>query len=461
MGDTCWTIARADRAAVLVDGAAYFGRLRQSLLAAKRSILILGWDFDASISLDPRDPEVPPLGSFLRSLVEEAPDLEVRILVWSVAVIHAPGAPLPLLLGEDWEEHPRITVRLDREHPFYASHHQKLVCIDGNVAFVGGMDLTVRRWDTQAHEPADPCRLGPDGSICESIHDVQMVVEGPVAEALAGIAAQRWRCATGETLAPAAPEPGAWPAGLAPDFTSTDVAVSRTMPRWRSELAVREVERLTETALLSARRSIYIETQYFTSRLLRRLLAKILNRPDGPEIVVLVTMESRGLVERLFMGANRDRLVRSLTRTPGARRLRVYTLAVHSSGTDYPIKIHSKVLIVDDAFLRIGSSNLNNRSMGLDTECDISIEAGSASEARAIAGIRERLLAEHLGTSPDSVAEVHAATDSLIRTIDSHEWPESRMRPFAVPSAGPSRPMPGTALVDPAGPLHPLRLLGL
>ena len=120
-----------------------------------------------------------------------------------------------------------------------------------------------------------------------------------------------------------------------------------------------------------------------------------------------------------------------------------------------------QVLIVDDAFLRIGSSNLNNRSMGLDTECDISIEAGRASEACAIARIRERLLAEHLGAAPEKVAGVHAATGSLIRTIDSHDWPESRMRPFAIPARGPSRSMPGTALVDPVGPLHPLRLLGL
>ncbi len=37
--------------------------------------------------------------------------------------------------------------------------------------------------------------------------------------------------------------------------------------------------------------------------------------------------------------------------------------------------VHSKVMIVDDGFLRVGSANLNNRSMGADTECDLAFEA--------------------------------------------------------------------------------------
>ena len=60
--------------------------------------------------------------------------------------------------------------------------------------------------------------------------------------------------------------------------------------------------------------------------------------------------------------------------------------------------VHSKVMIVDDRLLRIGSANLNNRSMGTDTECDLAIEAQSADRAR---GDRRRcatrLLADHCG----------------------------------------------------------------
>jgi phosphatidylserine/phosphatidylglycerophosphate/cardiolipin synthase-like enzyme len=73
---------------------------------------------------------------FLRSLVEARPDLEVRILVWSIAVLHAPGSPMELLVGAEWQQHPRIHVKLDTEHPVYAAHHQKIVVIDDRVAFV-------------------------------------------------------------------------------------------------------------------------------------------------------------------------------------------------------------------------------------------------------------------------------------------------------------------------------------
>ena len=131
--------------------------LRRDAALTTFAILIIGWDFDGRILLRPdvSGPEQLPLGRLLRSLVEENPRLEVEVLVWSIAVLHAPGAPLPLLLGSDWDQHPRIKVRLDRAHPIYAAHHQKIVTIDDKVAFCGGMDLTVDRWDMARHEPDD------------------------------------------------------------------------------------------------------------------------------------------------------------------------------------------------------------------------------------------------------------------------------------------------------------------
>src|SRR5918992_2678551 len=116
-GRNCWRIARARRAAVLIDGAQYFAQLEKVLRRARKSIIIIGWDFDAGIKLLPDHPGSPLLGDFLRSLVEERPELHIRVLVWSVAVLHAPGAPLPLLLGAPWERHRRIKVRLDRGGP--------------------------------------------------------------------------------------------------------------------------------------------------------------------------------------------------------------------------------------------------------------------------------------------------------------------------------------------------------
>jgi phosphatidylserine/phosphatidylglycerophosphate/cardiolipin synthase-like enzyme len=124
LGRNCCAIRRARRASVLVDAAAYFAALDSALRGARRSILILGWDFDASIRLRPDVPDSPPLGDFLRSLVEERPTLEVRVLVWDLSTVHAPGEALPLVIGAKWQDHPRIQLWLDHNHPVYGAQHQ-------------------------------------------------------------------------------------------------------------------------------------------------------------------------------------------------------------------------------------------------------------------------------------------------------------------------------------------------
>src|SRR5690606_4295760 len=105
-GRNCSGTPLARRAAVLIDGATYFGHLEEALRRAERMIFIVGWDFDAAIKLRAEaDEEAPRLGDALRSLVEERPALEVRILVWSLSTVYAPGALLPLLHDTPWEQH--------------------------------------------------------------------------------------------------------------------------------------------------------------------------------------------------------------------------------------------------------------------------------------------------------------------------------------------------------------------
>jgi phosphatidylserine/phosphatidylglycerophosphate/cardiolipin synthase-like enzyme len=459
-GRNCWRIERAERAALLVDAAAYFGHLERALREARRSIMIIGWDFDGRIRLRPDGEDSPPLGPFLRSLVEARPELEIRILIWSVAVIHAPGAPLPLLLGADWERHPRITLRLDNQHPFYAAHHQKLICIDDGLAFAGGMDLTVRRWDTSAHAPDHPHRVSPDGNAYCAVHDAQMLVMGDAARALGDLARERWRIATGETLAPTPSEPVPWPDDLAPDFVDVPIAIARTRPEWGEAAAVQEVATLTADALRSARRSVYIETQYLTAPSVGELIARSLAAPKGPEIVVVLTRSSRGLLERFVMGSNRDRLMRRLKRADHHDRLRILYPVVPSDDGDCAVLVHSKLMIVDDVFLRVGSSNLNNRSIGLDTECDLAIEASDERARAAIARIRERLLAEHLDVRPEAVAGACREEGSLIRAIERLNRKPRGLRGFPeMDQDGPTRQLPGTWLLDPERPFEPLWFL--
>jgi phosphatidylserine/phosphatidylglycerophosphate/cardiolipin synthase-like enzyme len=456
-------VAQADRASVLIDGAPYFAHLEAALRNARRSILIIGWDFDGSIRLRPdvSAKASPPLGPLLRSLVEERSDLEVRILVWSVAVVHAPGAPGPLIFGADWQDHPRLQLKLDTHHPLYAAHHQKIVCIDDTLAFVGGMDLTVERWDTHRHACDDPIRLKDDGSIYEPVHDLQMAMDGDAARSIAEVGYQRWKFATGEELTPSPGESDPWPPGLVPDFCNAPVAIARTYPAWGEQPAANEAAALTLDALSAARKTIYIEAQYMTAPYVGDVLERQLSNPDGPEIVVIQTHESHGWAEELVMGTNRDRLIRRLRKCDHHGRLRVYYPVIpNSQGGECQVLIHSKLIIVDDVFLRIGSSNLNNRSIGLDSECDAAIEATTAEMRQTITHLRDRLLAEHLDTGPEMFAKIlESKGGSVIAAIEQLNTGVRGLRPFgAMSDDGPDMPATGTGLLDPLEPFEPLSL---
>ncbi len=463
-GSNCWRAVPAEKAAVLIDGEEYFTQLEAALRKAQRSIMIIGWDFDGSIRLRPHvDSEAsPPLGPLLRSLVEERPELEIRVLVWSVAVVHAPGAPGPLIFGAEWQNHPRLQIRLDKHHPLYAAHHQKIVCIDDSLAFVGGMDLTVRRWDTNEHSCDNPYRLREDGTIYEPVHDVQMVVTGPAAHSISELAYERWRLATGEEIS-CQPRPALdpWPENLSPDFTNAPVAIARTYPAWGEQCAVQEAAALNLDALSAARKSIYIEAQYMTAPCIGDVLEQRLADPDGPEIIVIQTHESHGWAEKKVMGTNRDRLIRRLRKADRYNRLRAYYPVVPAKEGFCQVLIHSKLIIVDDAFLRIGSSNLNNRSIGLDTECDLAIESTNDEMRRTILRLRDRLLAEHLGVEPEIFSHIVSKEGgSLVKAIEQLNGNDRRLHVFdAMFDEGPMEPAVGTGLLDPLEPFEPLRFL--
>jgi phosphatidylserine/phosphatidylglycerophosphate/cardiolipin synthase-like enzyme len=121
--------------------------------------------------------------------------------------------------------------------------------------------------------------------------------------------------------------------------------------------------------------------------------------------------------------------------------------------------VHSKVVVVDDDLVFAGSSNLSNRSMVLDTECNLAIEArGSARIRRSIAGIRERLLAEHLGVTPERIAGETARHGSLIAAIEAGRGAGrylERLDPVTTPEQEALVPL--SALVDPEATILPER----
>ena len=176
------------------------------------------------------------------------------------------------------------------------------------------------------------------------------------------------------------------------------------MPGSESQPAIRECEALFLDSIALAKQTIYIESQYFTNDKLAGALAARLREPEGPEVIVVSPKECHGWLEQTTMGAFRDGAFRQLIAADAHKRLRlVYPAA--SRSRDVPTFVHSKVMIVDDELVRIGSANCSHRSMGMDTECDLAVDAGGDPDVRAgIRRIRDRLLAEHLGLSVDAVA---------------------------------------------------------
>nr|WP_264185737.1 phospholipase D-like domain-containing protein [Roseicella aerolata] len=329
----------------------------------------------------------------------------------------------------EWLGGHRLHFHLDRHHPPSACHHQKIAVIDDAVAFCGGIDVTGGRWDTPAHRDREPRRTWPGGAPHGPWHDVTMAVDGEAARALGDLARERWFAANGWRPDPPPPCTGCWPDGLEPTFRDTDVSIARTQPAYDGLPEVREIEALYLAAIASARRSIYLESQYFAAHRVGEALERRLLEPDGPEVVVINPERAIGWLEGEVMGAARALLVRRLREADRHDRLRFCTPVTAGGRAIY---VHAKVLVVDDALLRIGSSNVNNRSMGVDTECDLAIEVRShdarAPELRAaILRVRDGLLAEHLGVSRDAFgAALRAADGSLVRALDSLAQPSGR-----------------------------------
>src|SRR5690606_19322852 len=211
---------------------------------------------------------------------------------------------------------------------------------------------------------------------------------------------------------------------------------------------VRHVERLYLDMIARARRYIYIENQYFTSQKIAQALAARLAEPDGPEIVLVTRLLSHGWLEEVTMQLLRSRHVDTLRKADRYGRFEAYYPHVAGLAPGTCIDMHSKVMIVDDEWLRVGSANLSNRSMGVDTECDLVIQAGGAAAVQErIRAFRNRLLGEHLDADADAVQQAVDAGGSLRAAIDTLGTPARTLARLEV-DAPSDAAMSAAALAD-------------
>jgi phosphatidylserine/phosphatidylglycerophosphate/cardiolipin synthase-like enzyme len=427
-GRTCWRLERAEQFSFIVDAADYFHHTKAAMLRAQHRILLIGWDFDTRTIFEPGGKTLPgynELGPFLRSLVRKRPGLAVYVLKSNLRLLPAfeslwngvtPVAVVNLFSSE------RMHFAIDGAHPTGAVHHQKIVVVDDEVAFCGGIDFTIDRWDTPEHSDENRLRRAL-GEPYGPRHEVAAAVNGAAARALGEVARDRWRAATGQSLPPVEAARAIWPGTLVPTLRDVDVAIARTQPALDDGDDVREVEALNLAAMAAARDTIYVENQYLASRVLVDALAARLREPAGPEIVIVVPRSSESRLEQRSMDSARYRMLKRLWAADEHDRLGVYW-PVTDGGT--PVYVHAKVLVVDDRLLRVGSSNLNNRSMGFDSECDLAVETLSdvsdASDdvvSRTIASIRNGLVCEHLGVTVEEFERELQRQGSFLQTVEA------------------------------------------
>lgn len=421
-GKTAWRVHERVASGLLIDARDYYRAFYEAASRAKRSILILGWQFDSDVQLlrgedlphgaDPTDYELLPL---LDRLCRERPQLEVKMLAWDHSLFFALEREVLQKVVFDIATVDRFEFKTDGTVPLGGSHHQKVAIIDGQVAFMGSADICQDRWDSSAHVVRDPLRVSRKDQAYKPYHEVQAVFTGEPVRSLLDLFAARWEYATGKTL-----DVSSYIARNDEIFSKlpvtmrmpvADVAFSRTIPGAEDREHVHEIRDLYVRAIHNAQRLIYVETQYLTSCCVRDALVSRMSAKDKPklDIVLVLPHKPERFKEEVFIGLPQadvlDAVVAAAERHGHA--LGLYNVASRDeaapNGPPVFVYIHAKLMIVDDVFFTMGSANLANRSMTVDSEINATWAAqpGDTELRNAIRRVRVRLLLEHLGDAAD------------------------------------------------------------
>jgi phospholipase D1/2 len=442
-GRNCWRYLRTDQVGFLIDGEAYFSAVASALMEAQKTVFILAWDIHSSTAMKvPGTDRKITLAELLVEISKKRPHLRIFILAWDFfSPLYTFERELLQRVRFGLLRKKRIHFVFDHHHPLIGCQHQKIVVVDDRIAFCGGLDLTVHRWDTPEHDPLSPVRVLPDGKKYPPFHDVQLAVSGQGAVELGALARTRWRTATNVDVPPSPPTETKDISTYVPKellLRDVQIAISRTYPLYKTQKECREVEQLYFDMIAFAERFIYIENQYFTCLKIAEALAKSLAQEAGPEVVVVLPRDPGGWLEESTIGSRQARTLRLLIDSDKHKRLRVLFPDDDRLPKDNHKTVHAKVMICDGVLARVGSANLNNRSMGLDAECDIAIDGSKDGVTqKVLRNFLASLLVDHTGADLSLAHNLVANPNmSLLQTVErlNGEHPHKRLQKIKIPS---------------------------
>jgi phospholipase D1/2 len=430
-GRNCWRIDRADHSGMLIDAHDYYRAFYHAANSAERYILISGWQFDSSVALlrgsDAETASGPvEFLEFLNQLCERKPDLHIYMLAWDYSMIYGLDREWFQDLTFNWKTNERLKFCYDRTDAFDASHHQKLVVIDGMLSFVGGIDLCASRWDERDHRADNLLRRDSNGVGYRTFHDIQSYHSGAVAKHLAEYFRRRWCTVCGVQLE--LPEPASTARGLpltpTIDLGPAQIAICRTETGTANgKKPILEIRQLLVDAVDAAERLIYIENQYCSSAAIANAIIKRMKqrRRARLEIILIIAKDAEAFLEQLSIGIAQSRIIRRLRETAAryGHAFGIYYPATSDTeGNEVPTYIHSKLVLIDDRFLTVGSANMNNRSMAYDTELNVAWdERPGGALTGALRRLRVDLLAEHTGL-PSAEHERLSRVEGLVNELN-------------------------------------------
>lgn len=411
--ENCWRIKEVDHLAILFDGNDYYQAFFDVAKQAKHSILISGWEVDARMGLGRVGKGYPDnLRDYFNDLAKKRESLKIWILSWKPAFFLAFGRERFAKSRWNFKTLSRITYSNDKLPYLFSSFHEKMILIDNCCAFLGGMDLTKKRWDTSDHDPVSNLRIDGLGKTYQPVHDIQFVMTGEIIASLRELVERRIKSSSGlkeERLS------DIWPTTHSPQMRKTSLAISRTDPFEN----VYEIEKLYKDAIRSAEKLVFIENQYLTHQEIMDILSERLSDPNGPEVIIILPFSYQGTFERAIYVNGRNKIIKKLKVHDKFNRLGVYYPGIPNKNPLHFIKVHSKLMIVDDTFLTLGSANLNYRSMLVDSEINLSLESKEELESREfITQNVIHLLAEHLHIDSSELRKEYERTGKFITVIN-------------------------------------------